>query len=226
MCSADMALVLAAAPVPPRVEDVDCLPCAGPALITCNHYCRPGHIGAWWGTSLVFTAAASQRGQDPAWMITSEWYYLDRLRSATITPVSRWAFTRAARAWGLLPMPPDARDLAGRAAAVRHALTAARQLFAEGGALGIAPEGEGETVLLEPPRGAGRFLARLARDAIVVPVGICEEGGRLTARFGPPYRLNERPGEDKRVADDRIKTEVMTAIAALLPNAMRGRYTR
>ena len=40
-------------------------------------------------------------------MVTSEWYYLDRLRSMAITPLTRWAFGHAARVWGFVPMPPD-----------------------------------------------------------------------------------------------------------------------
>jgi 1-acyl-sn-glycerol-3-phosphate acyltransferase len=121
-------------------------------------------------------------------------------------------------------MPPDPRELARRAAAVRNTLTAVRSLFTQGGALGIAPEGQGEDVLVEPPRGAGRFLLRLAAAVPVTPVGICEETGRLTARFGPAYRLETRPGEDKDVEDDRIGWEVMSAIAALLPRSARGPY--
>jgi 1-acyl-sn-glycerol-3-phosphate acyltransferase len=146
------------------------------------------------------------------------------LRSATITPMTRWLFGRAARVWGFLLMPPDARDLARRAAAVRMTLEEVRRLFAAGGALGIAPEGQGEDVLVEPPTGAGRFLLRLAADVPVVPVGICEEEGRLVARFGPAYRLEAWPEEDKRSEDDRIRREVMSAIAMLLPQIARGPY--
>ena len=223
-CAADMARLLAAAPRPPRVEGVEQIPPAGALLVTHNHYCRPG-LGAWWSTSLVSTTVARRRGADPVWLATSEWYYLDPLRSATITPLTRWAFGRAARVWGLLPMPPDERELARRAAAVRRVLHESRLIFAAGGALGIAPEGRGEDVLVEPPTGAGRFLLRLtAAVADIVPVGIYEEGGTLVARFGPAYRLAAHPGEDKRAEDERIKTEVMTAIAALLPAGARGPY--
>ncbi len=218
-----MRAILAAAPSPPRIEGSEHIPLTGPLLITQNHYCRPG-LGAWWGTALAFTAVASRRGVDPVWLVTSEWYYRDRLRSATITPLTRWLFGRAARVWGFLPMPPDGRELARRAAAVRRTLREVETLFAGGGALGIAPEGEGEDVLIEPPVGAGRFLLRLAANAPVVPVGLYEQEGALVARFGAAYRLAARPGEEKRGEDERIKTEVMTAIAALLPPAMRGPY--
>ncbi len=223
LCSADMARVLAAAPVPPHIEGIENIPLTGPLLITQNHYCRPG-LGAWWGTALVFTAVARRRGADPVWLVTSEWYYLDRLRSVTLTPLTRWLFGRAAHVWGFLPMPPDDRELARRAAAVRQSLREVETLFAGGGALGIAPEGQGEDVLIEPPRGAGRFLLRLAAGAPIVPAGLCEEHGALWVRFDQPYRLAARPGEDRRDEDDRIKAEVMSAIAALLPPAARGPY--
>jgi len=157
-------------------------------------------------------------------MVTSEWIYDDLLRSLTVTPFTHWAFGRAARVWGFLPMPPDERELARRAAAVRQSLQAARALFAAGGALGIAVEGRGEDVLIEPPAGAGRFLLRLAEGVPILPVGLCEENGALVARFGSPYHLAARSGEAKAAEDDRIKTEVMSAIAALLPPAARGPY--
>jgi 1-acyl-sn-glycerol-3-phosphate acyltransferase len=218
-----MARMLAAAPAPPRVEGVAHIPATGALLITQNHYCRRG-LGPWWGTSLVFTTLAQRRGADPHWMVTSEWYYPDLWRTLTVTPFTRWAFGRAARVWGFLPMPPDARQLARRAGAVRQALTEARALFAVGGALGIAVEGQGEDVLIEPPAGAGRFLLRLAAGIPALPVGICEAEGALTAHFGPIYYLHPRPGEDKAAEEARIKGEVMGAIAALLPAAMRGPY--
>ncbi len=221
--SADMARVLAAAPVPPRVEGSENIPLTGPVLITQNHYCRRG-LGPWWGTSLVFTTLAQRRGADPAWMVTSEWYYLDLLRTLTVTPFTRWAFGHAARVWGFLPMPPDERELARRAWAVRQALTAARALFAAGGALGIAVEGRGEDALIEPPAGAGRFLLRLAAGIPILPVGIYEADGALTARFGPVYHLHPRPGEDKAAEEARIKGEVMQTIAAVVPEGMRGPY--
>lgn len=222
-CSADMLRILAAAPVPPRAEGVENIPRSGPLLVTHNHYCRRG-LGPWWSASLVFTTVARCRGCEPRWMVTSEWYYLDLLRSLTITPMTHWAFGRAARVWGFLPMPPDERQLARRASAVRLALRQAEVLFAEGGVLGLAPEGRGEDVLIEPPRGAGRFLLRLARDVPVLPVGLYESGGTLVARFGQPYRLASRPGEDRRSEDDRIRTQVISAIAALVPPGMRGPY--
>jgi 1-acyl-sn-glycerol-3-phosphate acyltransferase len=223
LCSADMARILAAAPIPPRVEGIENVPQSGPLLITQNHYCRRG-LGPWWGTSLIFTAIARRRGADPRWMVTSEWIYDDRLRSLTVTPLTHWAFGRAARVWGFLPMPPDERELARRACAVRQSLQAAKALFAGGGALGIAVEGRGEDVLIEPPAGAGRFLLRLAEGVPVLPVGLYEENGVLVARFGLPYYLATRPGAEKAAEDDRIKTEVMSAIAALLPPAARGPY--
>ncbi len=223
--SLDMASLLAAAPVLPRIAGDEHIPHTGPLLITQNHYCRRG-LGPWWGTSLIFTTVAQRRGADPRWMVTSEWYYLDWLRTITVTPFTHWAFGRAAKVWGFMPMPPDERQLARRASAVRVALGGARQLFAAGGALGIAVEGRGEDVLIEPPRGAGRFLLRLTEGVPVLPVGLSEQDGALLARFGEPYRLAARPGEDKRVEDERIKTEVMSAIAALLPPAARGPYCR
>ena len=121
-------------------------------------------------------------------------------------------------------MPPDARELSRRAAAVRRTLRDVESLFAGGGALGIAPEGQGEDVLIEPPAGPGRFLLRLATGVPVLPVGISEQDGALVARFGETYRLAARPGEDRRAEDERIKTEVMSAIAALVPAAARGPY--
>ena len=101
------------------------------------------------------------------------------------------------------------------------ALREARRVLRGSGALGVTPEaasGSGPQ-LAEPWRGAGAALAWLSGGAApLVPVAVFDDaGGRLAVRFGPAFTLQQ-------AGDEESATAVMTAIAALLPEQLRGRY--
>ncbi len=123
-------------------------------------------------------------------------------------------------------MPPDPRKVMRRGRAVRAVLRRAAEIFALDGTLGLMPEGRGEGVLLELQPGAGRFLLQLASGVPILPVGIFEREGHWVARFGQTYRLCPQPGEAKAEAEARGRWTVMAAIAALMPEGMRGIYGR
>ncbi len=200
-----------------KIYGVENIPNSGPCLVTTNHYARPG-LRAWWLALSVSAAVPAEIH----WLVTSAWTYHDRLRSATITPVSRWVLTRLAQVYGFTnmpPMPPDRRDVQRRAAAVRKILRIARQ--SERPLIGLAPEGGDFAVsgrLAEPPPGAGRFVAQLCALGLEIsPVGIFEEAECLCLRFGPRYRPEAMPGVPASSRDQCASQQVMQRIAGLIP---------
>ena len=137
-----------------------------------------------------------------------------------------WLFHRIARSYGFVPMPPmppNPSRVEERAQAVRRALS-----LVQGGAIiGLAPEGrEGsDSSLIVPPVGAGRFLLLLAKAGLLIlPVGVAEKNGTLTASFGEPFTLKSQPGLEKSRQDRRVCETVMVAIGKLLPPELWGVY--
>jgi len=93
--------------------------------------------------------------------------------------------------------------------------------------IGIAPEGRDspDGSLVEPPSGTGRLLLHIARHGLsVLPVGVAEIDGVLTARFGPPFALGSWPELNKKEQDRRASAQVMTAIGVQLPSALWGAF--
>ncbi len=157
-------------------------------------------------------------------MTTSTLTFRDPLRAATITPASRWFLRHIAGLYGFVPMPPmPPRDfeVEARAEAVRRALHWASEPDA---LLGLAPEGGDMPggVLTRPPSGSGRFLFHLARRGLrFLPVGAFEDQGRLCLHFGAPFDL---PRSLPKPIDESASRLVLSAIAACLPDRLRGAY--
>jgi len=211
----------------PEVENADLIPPESPFVVVTNHYCRQG-LGAWWSVLLISQAFARRRPElgEVRWVMTNQWTYQDPIRSRLVTPLTRWLFHRIARSYGFVPMPPmppNPSQVEERAQAVRRALS-----LAQGGAIiGLAPEGrEGsDSSLIDPPVGVGRFLLLLAKAGLpILPVGVSEKNGTLTASFGEPFVLEAQPGLEKRRQDRRACETVMVAIARLLPPELWGVY--
>jgi hypothetical protein len=226
---ADAARLLSILRPQPKVEHTDLIPPVGPFVVVMNHYCRPG-LGVWWGVFLVGQAIAHRRMEpgEVRWIMTSGWTYQDPVRSRLVTPFTRRLFHRIARSYGFVPMPPmppDPLQVGERAQAVRRALP-----LAHGGAMiGLAPEGRdsGDGGLIEPPAGVGRFLLLLAKAGLpILPAGVAERNGTLTAFFGKPFTLKAQPGLDKRQQDRRAGETVMVAIGKLLPPELWGVYRK
>jgi hypothetical protein len=215
----------------PRVEDAHRIPPAGAFIVVTNHYYKPGYI-AWWGVALIAAAIAQARHADDevVWTMTNRWTYPDWLRSHVLTPLSYQVFTRLARMWGFVSMPP----MPPQPQYVPEGARAARQLLALGASatggkpsIGIVPEGHDspDGSLVEPPVGTGRLLLHLAEHGLpLLPVGVAEVDGVLTACFGPLFELQVARGRDRKGVDRLASTQVMTAIGALLPHELRGRY--
>ena len=191
----------------PEVEHADLIPSENPFVVVTNHYCRQG-LGVWWSVLLIGQAVARRRlvlsvGEglgEVRWVMTNQWTYQDPIRSRLVTPLTRWLFHRIARSYGFVPMPPmppNPSQVEERAQAVRSALSLAHS----GAVIGLAPEGResGDGSLLDPPVGAGRFLLLLARAGLpILPVGVAEKNGTLTAFFGEAFALEAQPGLEKR----------------------------
>jgi 1-acyl-sn-glycerol-3-phosphate acyltransferase len=200
------------------------VPSREPALIVCNHYYRTG-FPTWWLALGIAAAVAARRApgadSEVRWVMTAGWTYpASPWRRRVLTPLTRWAFDRAARVYGFVtmpPMPPDPREVEARAAAVLRAVRLARRAAQEGGLMGLSPEGQDFSGGLgQPPPGAGEFIALLVGAGLpVLPVGVAELDGRLRTSFGPlfvPDISARRAERDRSVAE-----QVMDAIARQLP---------
>ena len=119
----------------------------------------------------------------------------------------------------------------------RYALRAAESILAQGGVLGIAPEGGSWATVLRPARPGAAFLAART-GATILPVGI--DGAdqlfpslgklrraRVTARIGKPYGpfQVEARGKKRREQLDELGHEIMRRIADLIPPEKRGYYS-
>lgn len=190
------------------------IPASGACLVVCNHYHRPG-FAAWWIAVSISAAIAAHRSPeaDPEvhWVMTAAWRYAD-WRGQVLTPLTRRMFSRIARVYGFVtmpPMPPDPSEVEARAVAMRRCLHLARELAGSGGMLGLAPEGyDAPGEFGNFPPGAGTFMALLVKAGLpLLPVGLGEREGRLAVSFGPlfwPEFPSERALVDREVAQQAI----------------------
>jgi len=122
-----------------------------------------------------------------------------------------------------------------RFGADRRALRVARDLLAGGEAVGMFPEGHRSGNGLLQAHAGTAFLA-LVSGAPVLPVGITGSERidsvaallrrpPITVTVGRPFTLN-RHGQIRAEEVESATTEIMAAIAALLPAAYRGVYTQ
>ncbi len=222
---ADIKRTLATARPKPVARGVENIPEEGPFVFVANHYERPG-LKVWWGGMLAAASIYDRRRTQRTlrWLMTSEWY---NFRLAGIIPVPvwflRWLFRRIANVYGLVIVPRSPERRVGRAAAMRSILEV---LEKSGDPIGLYPEGTGEDVLKEALPGTGSFLNSLGRRGIpVLPCGVYEDRGVLTARFGAPFTVDVPEGVDKGERDLMAREQVMANIGRLLPRAMWGPYT-
>ena len=127
--------------------------------------------------------------------------------------------------------------LVHRGTGSRAALRAAEAVLAQGGVVGLAPEGGMWATVLRPARPGTAFLA-VRTGARILPVGIdgtpdifasLGKGRRaqVTARIGElfgPFQVSGR-GRERRQQLDEIGHEIMRRIADLIPPERRGYYS-
>ena len=223
----DAQTAMASAYPAPEVLGSQHIPPRGPCLVTCNHYSRPG-LGAWWTVLAIASAVAARRAPDADpeihWVMTAAWTFPESAwRRRVLTPLTHWAFARAAHVYGFVtmpPMPPDPREVEQRALAVLRTVRLAHRAVLEGGMVGLAPEGRDfPGTLGQPPEGAGEFIALLVRAGLpILPVGVSEPEGRLRVSFGPLLVPDIPPERARR--DWAVSRQVMAAIALQLPGTL------
>ena len=208
---------------PLRVIGTENIPQGGPCLITFNHYYRPG-FSAWW----MALALSATLPVDIHFVMTGELTFPGKWYAPLGMAGSRWLLKRFSRLYeftDMPPMPPRPRDVKARAQSVRRVLTFARTH--PQAILGLAPEGGDQPggLVNWPPAGAGRFTILLTDQGFpILPVGCFEEDGAFCLRFGTPYRLQVARGLDPDAKDRQAARTVMFAIAAQLPERLRGEF--
>ena len=206
-----------------RVLGTENIPQGGPCLITFNHYYRPG-FSAWW----MALGIASVVPVEMHWVMTGELTFPGKWYAWLGMAGSRWLLKRFANIYGFTtmpPMPPRPKDMEMRAKSVRQVLAYARAH--PQAMLGLAPEGGDQPagLVAMPPPGAGRFVLLLAEQGFpVLPVGCFEENGAFCLCFGETYRLQVPRGLGPDEKDRQAARTVMSAIAAQLPESLRGEF--
>lgn len=199
------------------------IPQSGPGVVLVNHYYRPGFSAAWIGLAVSATIPV-----ELVWVMSAAWTDADtfwtRLKAAASVPL----YPRLARVYGLIsmpPMPPKPHEVAARACAVRQILAVARRNPPV--LLAIAPEGQDPPggMLMRPPAGVGRMLAKLADlGGRFYPVGVYERDEALVLHFGPSFHLMLPVGLSTDELDGQAADTAMRVIAVLLPRDLRGVY--
>jgi len=218
----DARQVLDANPHPRRIEGIEHVPADGVFIVVMNHYNRPG-LRPYHCAMAISAAIAERHPGSPEirWAFTSE--YRDRgIGPIPIPPaLFRWVFARMARVYDFVALPRRETLVMSHAVAL-HRLV--RHL--ESAPVGLTPEGLlAADTLVEPPDGAGRLLALLARNgAPLLPVAAWEDGTTLVVRFGEPFRPSERQERTPADLDRRVRDDVMVAIGRLLPRRYWGAY--
>jgi 1-acyl-sn-glycerol-3-phosphate acyltransferase len=199
------------------------IPPAGPCLILMNHYSRPGYIPIWSAFSI-----SSLLPMESHWLMTYAWTSPNKFWDTYKRRLTRILFTSICKVYGFIPMPPmppDPREVIDRAMAVRTLMALVRQNNPI--AIGMAPEGRDfpDAVLGRPPFGMGRLLEQLAKYINnVIPVGVYEEKDLQVIHFGVPISLKIKGDWSNEEKDYELSDQVMCAIAALLPDRLRGEF--
>jgi len=191
-------------------------------LFLVNHYGRPG-FPSWW----IGVALSSVIPTDIHWVMTAAWRFEQGFRAHVVTPFTRWLFARLARLYDFTtmpPMPPRPDEVRERAASIRQLVSLVQERTDI--LIGLAPEGDDseQRALGTPPAGAGRVIRLLASKGLIpVPVGVYEAEGALHIRLGNPVQLPPPP-PDRTQDDLHTAAFIMRAIAACLPEELRGEY--
>jgi hypothetical protein len=211
---------------PTAVEGMEHIPRDRRFLLVMNHYERAG-LGVWWPAFLVSSALAQSDDEAPvSWLITNRFYRF-RLRGVRLPDrLVSWFLARVAARYGLILVARPQSAAMGRALALRRA----RRLLDAPNPRPIASTPEGEraagTILARPVPTSGKALAWLAHAEVpIVPVAVYEDAaGTLVARFGKPFTLPWHGLAEARRMQEALADTVMIAIAACLPQTMRGPY--
>ena len=195
-----------------RVEGaIDEIPRTGPVIVAANHSSN-------LDVPVLGSSLMPRLGRRLQWLGKKEIFDW---------PIVGWI----ARNGGIHPVDRSTADI--------DAFRLATRILEEGHALFVFPEG---TRSRDGALGQGRdgvAVLALRTGAPIVPVGVTgayerwprgqklpHPGGRVTARVGSPFRVQEflPPGTDRRSAKGLATELIMRRIAELLPERQRGRY--
>ncbi len=205
------------------------IPQAGPAVITMNHYARPGFRSYW----LALAISAAVPGEIH-WIMAAAWTEQRWWKSFWWTPATHFVFKEIAHVFDFTtmpPMPPDPDQAAWRAQSVRQVLRTIRNCRDEAGKtsaiIGLAPEGGDarDGLLSLPPPGSGRFIEQMIQYGLMIhPVGVFIDRRGLCVNFGPAYQPESAETASRADRDRQISNQVMERIAVLLPVELRGGF--
>ncbi|HZT95686.1 MAG TPA: 1-acyl-sn-glycerol-3-phosphate acyltransferase [Chloroflexota bacterium] len=213
--SADGDAIWSSLPRSPRIVDAHHIPAHGPLIVCCNHYNGPG---VWVGlpAALMIRALTLARSQSDIDTVGVSAYDNFRLLGIPIPRgLTAFVFARFYRVYQVIAMPNARAGAAPRAAAVRMVIGALKRgrvviLFPEGGNV--------RNFVMRPVSpGVGSLLLLAARlGATIIPAGIYRDaGGAYCMTFGVPLHL-------KKTTPEAVELQVGSAIAGLLPPALRG----
>jgi len=208
---------------PLQVLGKENVPENGPCVMTVNHYHRPGFSAQWLALGISALVPREMH-----WIMTAEWTAPGKWYKPIKGMYSRWLLKRLSQVYGyttMPPMPPRPSDVEARARSVRKVLKYVKEH--PDAILGLAPEGadQVEGALSVPATGVGRFGLLLAGSGFAfVPVGAYEADGAFCLHFGPAYRLILPSGLSNDEKDRLAAEVIMTHIAVLLPEGLRGEF--
>jgi 1-acyl-sn-glycerol-3-phosphate acyltransferase len=130
--------------------------------------------------------------------------------------------------WGYYPLY--------RGTGSRYALKAAESILKQDGILGIFPEGGNWAEVLRPPRPGAAYLA-VRTGVPILPVGLygfndvfpirLGKRAKVTIHIGKligPFIISGH-GRERREKLDKLGHEIMSQLASLLPEELRGFYS-
>ena len=208
---------------PLQVLGNEYIPQHGPCVITVNHYHREGFGAHWFALAIASLIPVPMH-----WIMTAEFQYPGKWYEAFGTVGSKFVLKRIASVYGfstMPPMPPRAKDVDTRAAAVRAVLEYVRRT--RDPIIGLAPEGYDPPgdVLSRPASGVGRFGLLLSKAGLqFVPVGAYEADGIFCVHFGEAYTLSVSQKLSPDEKDAQASQTMMENIARLLPLHLRGEF--
>jgi len=210
------------------IVDTGNLPAEGPFVLIPNHYERKDAVWVGWGA--IAMSAEIARTRSRAAVSKLHWVMTDTWADCYIGPFHvspkylGWVLKGFGNVYGIIRMP--AHDLPNHDFQRPRSASALHEIFNaldRGECIAVHPEAGGFETLIQPPRGAGRVLACFDRRHVpVVPVGVFEENGHLTIRFGAPLA----PGAFLGLSDVDAADTAMLAICSLVPERTRGVYAK
>ena len=202
---------------------------------------RVADLAFWVLTEFDVVGKENFPADEPLLVVANHFSFIDPVAMIRVTPrpiefVGGFRLPNAPpivtwlpKLWGYYPVY--------RGTGSRYALRAAEATLAQGGVVGIFPEGGSWAQVLRPPRPGAAFMA--ARSGVrVLPIGFHGlpqvfpkfrngQRARVTARIGKPFgpfKTHGR-GRARRRQLNEIGEKIMQHIAKLIPAEQRGVYS-